>query len=284
MKCSECGSIKITFDERLGEKCCAECGLVLITGMFEETVSPVERGEGYNVKHSADKGKLGSIITGKGSSKFARSNQNRSRHIVAGIAHCNMVMASLKLPMNLSERIEKVYMELYRLHMLRSFTLEERATAIVFYVLKENGTPQSMKEVASEFQVNVNRSMKLVRKINQFFRNSIHYAHEDGAFLMQQTARKITDEPQFIYQCHKVMEHFEAKVITSDFNKGRCYYAAMSVIATEVFVRGYSCKYIAEKTGFHRTKIGKECKKILALIGIESVKELKGQELSKIGE
>ena len=61
-------------------------------------------------------------------------------------------------------------------------------------------------------------------------------------------------------------------------------YAAMSVIATEVFVRGYSCKYIAEKTGFHRTKIGKECKKILALIGVDSVKELKGQELSKIGE
>jgi transcription initiation factor TFIIIB Brf1 subunit/transcription initiation factor TFIIB len=285
MKCSDCGSTEIEFDERLGEKCCAECGLVIITGMFEETVSSLERGEDFNNKHSIDRGRLGSVIKGKGSSKFNRYGKNNpiSRHVLSGIAHCNMVMANLRLPLNLTERIEKIYMELYRNHVLKPYTLEERGTAIVFYALRENSTPHSLEDVSSEFQVNLKRTKKLIRKINQHYGNRIHNA-DNNAYLIEQTAKKITSEPLFIHQAYKVMEHFESKVISSDFNKGRCYYAAICVIATEIFVRGYSCKYISERTGFHRTKIGKECKKILSLVGYDSVKQLKGQPLETIGD
>ena len=285
MKCSECGSIETEFDERLGEKCCSDCGLVIITGMFEETVNSLERGDDFNAKHSIDRGRLGSVIKGKGSSKFNRYGKNNpiSRHILSGISHCNMVMSNLRLPINLTERIEKIYMELYRGHVLKPYTLEERGTAIVFYALRENSTPHTLEDVSSEFQVNIKRTKKLIRKINQHYGNRIHGA-DDSTYLIQQTARRVTTEPLFIHQANKVMQHFESRVITSDFNKGRCYYAAICVITTEIFVRGYSCKYISERTGFHRTKIGKECKKILALIGCNSVKQLKGQQLETIGE
>ena len=36
--CEECQSQNNEFDERLGETVCKDCGLVLITEMFEETV------------------------------------------------------------------------------------------------------------------------------------------------------------------------------------------------------------------------------------------------------
>ncbi len=284
MKCKECGSTEITFDERLGEKCCVECGLVIITGMFEETVNPIERGDNYSLKHSADKGRLGSLVTGKGASKYNRHNPVLPRNVINGITHCNMVMANLRLPINLTERIQKVYLELYNSHTLRNFTLEERATAIVYYLLKENRTPHPLKDVAKEFDVKLNRTKKLIRKINQFYRNSIHYSIDDSSYLIQQTARKITDEPQFVYQCNKVMQKFETLIVNSNFNKSRCYYAAICVLASTIFVRGYSCKFISEQTGFHRTKIGKECKNLLTLLGVESLKDIKGKELNKLGE
>jgi transcription initiation factor TFIIIB Brf1 subunit/transcription initiation factor TFIIB len=286
MKCKECDSTEIEFDERLGEKCCAGCGLVLVTGMFEETVHILNR-DG-DLKHSADKNidKLGSIITGKGSFKFNRGGKNSviARHITTGITQCKMVLGNLQLPVSLNFRIEKVYMELYRAHILRTFTLEERGTAIVYYLLKENRTPHSLKDVASEFKVNLKRTKKLIRKINQHYRNSIHYTSHDSNYLIQQMAGKVTSEPIFIYQANKVMEHFESKVIVSNFNKGRCYYAAICVMTSNIFVRKFSCKYIAERTGFHRNKITQEYKKILNLVGLDSIKQIKGKELEKIGE
>ena len=272
MNCIECGSKVFHFDERLGEKCCSDCGLVIIDGLFEETVS---QWKGQTLVRSADKGRLGSVSNSK--------YENVNRNIQAGIRHCRMVLSNLGLTLN-TERIDKVYMQLYRKHMFGSFTLEERATAVIYYLLKENGTPQSMKSVCSEFSVSMKRTAKLVRKINQFYRNAIHYGSNNGSFLIHQTARKILDEPLFLHQANKVMEHFEHKIITSDFNKGNTYYAALCLITSKVFVRGITCKSIAEKTGFTRNKVSKQAKAIIGIIGLSSVNELKGKELEKIGE
>ena len=55
--CEECQSQNNEFDERLGETVCKDCGLVLITEMFEETVHILDStGE---LVHSPDKNKLG---------------------------------------------------------------------------------------------------------------------------------------------------------------------------------------------------------------------------------
>ena len=39
MSCSECGEIETTYNEKIGETECVGCGLILITELFEETVS-----------------------------------------------------------------------------------------------------------------------------------------------------------------------------------------------------------------------------------------------------
>jgi len=269
MKCPECNSNENEFDERLGERCCSDCGLVLIKELFENTTSAWKANE---LIHSADRGHLGSV-----SNKY----DNVSSNIKLGISHCKMVLSFLGLSLN-SERIDKVYMELYRNHILRGFSFEERATAIVYYLLKENGTPQPLKKVKAEFSANTKRVNKLIRKINQFYRNSIHF-NNNNSFLIHQTARMVCDEPLFLHQANKVMEHFEV-VLPSFFNKNKTYFAAICVIASEVFVRGFSIKMISEKNGFSRNKVSKEVKRIIGIFGYVSVKELKGKELGKIGE
>ena len=113
MICDECGCKEQTFDETLGEKVCADCGLVLVTEMFEETVHLLDTVG--NLKHSADKGKLGSVITGKGSYKFNKFGKNSviPQYIQNGIMHCNMVIAQVAPNMGLKERVETLYMQLF---------------------------------------------------------------------------------------------------------------------------------------------------------------------------
>ena len=41
MKCSECGCLVFNYNERLGETECSDCGLVVVTELFEETVRMV---------------------------------------------------------------------------------------------------------------------------------------------------------------------------------------------------------------------------------------------------
>ena len=74
MKCVECGCLVFFYNERLGETECNDCGLLVATEMFEETVSPYKYGsDGLEGKaemiHSRDarNDRLGSIFRGKGS-------------------------------------------------------------------------------------------------------------------------------------------------------------------------------------------------------------------------
>ena len=61
--CIECSCTTSTFDERLGETVCDECGLVHIIRPFEETVSWISAKETYIPTKDNDSAKgLGSYI------------------------------------------------------------------------------------------------------------------------------------------------------------------------------------------------------------------------------
>lgn len=285
MICDECGCKENEYDEVLGEKVCKDCGLVLVTEMFEETVHILNKtGE---LKHSSDKGQLGSIITGKGSYKFNKFGKNSvmPKNVQNGIMHCNMVLASVAPQLELQPRVEKLYLDLLSKGIFGRSQYEARASAIVFYALKENGTPYTFKEVCSEFEPNQKVVKRLVRKINQIHRNSINYTPTNPQFVLTNLLTKVIDDVEFRSQCLKVLEHFEVVVQSSTFNKGRSYYACIIWITSKIYVRNDITKdMLSEKTGYSRWVIWRQTKSILNLIGLESVKEVKGKELSKIGE
>jgi|TARA_R100001463_G_scaffold14774_2_gene38772 transcription initiation factor TFIIIB Brf1 subunit/transcription initiation factor TFIIB len=278
--CEECRSQNNEFNERLGETVCKDCGLVLITEMFEETVHILDStGE---LVHSPDRNKLGSVITGKGSFKYNKYGMNSvlPKHIQNGIRFCNMVLANVAPNSSLQPRIEKLYIDCLNRNIFGRSQYEARATAVVYYALKENGTPHTIKDVCAEFNPNVKSVKRLVRKINQFHRNSINYKPINPQYALIQTLTKITDDMIFRNQCIRVLEYFETVVVNSTFNKGRSYYASIIWIAANVYVKDNITKErICEKTGFSRWIVWKQTKAILNLIGVELVEELKGKEL-----
>ena len=64
MRCDECGSRETSFDERLGERICDDCGLVIVVEQFEETVRGYTVGDFGNAR-TGDKGHLGSFTDKK---------------------------------------------------------------------------------------------------------------------------------------------------------------------------------------------------------------------------
>lgn len=285
MICHECGSNDREYNARLGEQICKDCGLVLVTEPFEETTHSLNKlGE---QRHSADRGVIGSVITGKGSYKFNKFGKNSvmPRSIQVGLMHCNMVLGTMAYGLGLKERVDKIYLDLFKKHVFGHTTYEVRATAIVYYALKENGTPHPFSDVGREFNPNLKSVKRLVRKINQHFRNKTNYLPSNPQYLLEQTLNKISTDLLLRQQCFKVLEHFEVIVSNNTFNKGRSYYVSIIWMTVNINVRNDITQTdISEKTGFSRWIIRRQTNAILQLVGIDSVESIKGKEINKIGE
>ena len=284
MKCTECGCEEIEFDEALGESACKDCGLVLITELFEESVHILD--SSGELKHSSDKGLLGSVIVGKGSYKFNKFGKDSvmPKHIQTGLMHCNMVIACNVPDMDMKERVETLYIELLNKGLLVSYSYEERATAVVYYALKENGTPRTFREICKEFTLKTKRVKRLVRKINQHYGNKVNCVPVNPNYMLSQTLSMITQDPTFKQQALKVLEAFESIINNSTHTKGTSYYAAVCWIASNVFLQDITRKHISETTGFSEWIIYRQTRSILGLIGVTSVKEVKGININEIGE
>lgn len=282
--CKECGITDSSFNEVMGEHVCNNCGLVLVTEMFEETVHILDASGELN--HTPDKGKLGSVITGKGSHKFNRFKSNiLPANIQQGLMHCSMVLSNFSPTPSMKDRVEKIYMEAYRKGLFGKFPYEDRATAVVYYALKERGTPLPMKVVMEEFEVIPKRVRKIVRKLNTLYRNQINYTEVNPAYQLEYHVLQISDDKKYLKQCLDVLARFEYIVSNSNYTKGKCYYAAICWITSNVFERkNPSRKEISKLCSFDENNIYKQTKSLLALIGKKSVKQLRGKEINKIGE
>ncbi len=280
MMCPECKSNNNSYDERLGETVCEDCGLVLVSGLFEETVHILDK-TGNSI-HSADKGHLGSIITGKGSFKFNKLNDNKS-HITAGITYCNMVLSSVSSSLVIKERVEEIYRELYlKLKGFKKYSYENRATAIVYYALKENGTPAELKEVCKEFEVQSKLVKKLIRKINTHYGNRINRVSIDPSYFLNKLLNKLTKDLSFHKECNQVLTVIES-LLSSDYNKSKSYYASICWITSNLFHRvEFTRTRISEVSGFNEKCLYIQTKSLLELLGFSNVKEIQGKDINKL--
>ena len=134
IRCEECGSRDTVFDERLGEHCCNDCGLVLITEIFEQTV--LSQDAKHNHIHSAEIGMLGS--TTSFNNKFSYHKSVLPKSVVDGLTHCNMVLSNVAPNMGLRQSVEELYLFFYNRGVFGKTSHEARATAVVYFALLEN--------------------------------------------------------------------------------------------------------------------------------------------------
>ena len=221
MKCVECGCLVFFYNERLGETECNDCGLIVATEMFEETVSAYRYGSDFagvsnnELIHNHDRQnhRLGSIVAGKGSDKFYLLNRFNNnvlpQNVTEGIHHCNMVWRTVAPQIDVRHRIEEVYIQLMNKSLFGKTTFEARATAVVYFVLLENGTEHSLKEVSQEFPDALKSARKLVRKIKQQIGpRRLNY---NPTFRINRTSKLITDDIVFQQHAEKALIFLRVK-------------------------------------------------------------------------
>ena len=281
MKCLECGMNEFSFNELLGETECVNCGLVVQSEPFEQSVRMVN--DGVSV-HSADKNRLGSVITGKGSYKYNKRGMNTDipSHITRGLSLCKMVLASIQENSSLKDRIEEVYLELHSKGIFGTHSLENRAVSVTYYVLLENKTPSPLKDIAKEFECNSKSTGKLVRKILSFYKHKKTDLIPNPDFLLSQTVAKITNDGFFLTLCQETMKGLEPILEKAQYNKTPSYYACIAWITKNINLYStITISKISKATGIHRATIYKNTKNIIALLGYTDVKQMKGKKIKE---
>ena len=183
MKCVECNCTTTTFDERMGETICADCGLILSVNIFEETsnsfsttTSKLGSYNGYNYYQNVDNVyKLGSIIERsdvKSKTDYAlRTNNIRMNHNDSE----NKVLVATGIYLSyynggkLKNEVVKKYRILKDEHLVRGLPLDDVAAGIVYYVLKERGVPVSLKDYSKKIKVPVKNIMRTSKRVTRKF-------------------------------------------------------------------------------------------------------------------
>ncbi len=181
MKCVECNCTTTTFDERMGETICADCGLILSVNIFEETTKTIfiqddgKSGSGGVYSRTSDLSKLGSIIERKDVKSKTdyslitnniRINHNDSENKV-------LVATGIYLSYYNGGKLKNEVIKKYRIlkdeHLVRGLPLDDVAAGIVYYVLKERGVPVSLKDYSKRTKVPIKNIMRTTKRVTRKF-------------------------------------------------------------------------------------------------------------------
>lgn len=259
--CAECGSSESEYSDRFGEQVCIDCGLVIIIEPFEQGI--IQFKDDVEVV-SKDFGRLGT------------SNDGFPRHIKKGLHFCNMALNAIAPQIKIHDRVSKLYIEVHNKGIFTSHSLEDRASAVVFYALRENNTPFSMVDVCSEYSSNPKNVFAIVRKINLNFRSRA-YRSTNHEFSIAREASKFRRGLEFENSCKKVLARLEANMDEIYFSRGKAYYASICWMASLLLSIKLTQREIAEKTGFSAQSINKKAKELCVLLGFEKTSEMKGK-------
>jgi len=267
MTCIECNENDFEYDERLGEKICKGCGFVEITERFEQSVS-MYNVDGELIREATFRNTLGTFNKGK--------YDSTETNIQVGLVYCNLVLSSIMINHPLRDRVEECYISCFRGNVFNNlYSYETRATALVYYVLKENNIPIKLSEVRKEFHCDMRKVNKLTRKIATHFGNSSVYAKNNIIRELDILSREILDTAEFIGLCQEL--HIALIPKLNNFTKGRTYCASICLIVATANCLNIKQKVIAEKSGYSMVTIRKQALELLSFIGFSSLSEIKGK-------
>lgn len=187
-QCIECKCNSSTFDVRLGERACDDCGLVCLTNPFEETVSWTERrGKGREIAHNRDTGgHLGSYIMSsdvKNRRDYTLRKDNiRTSPITSTDRHMYALSYNIlwkySMKAGLRERVPVYYQALQKNRILSGLNLETRAAGLTYFILKEAKVNISLKQHAIISLVSTSQIGKCAKKIAKFYRKSYIFSQQ----------------------------------------------------------------------------------------------------------
>jgi transcription initiation factor TFIIIB Brf1 subunit/transcription initiation factor TFIIB len=280
MKCLECQSTQNKFDEVLGELVCEECGLVLVTEPFEQgTYLQDNQGSIIRERWSSNLHEMG-LQTIKPKSLTFTQIENKA--VYKGVSMCRLLMASLKIPRTstIFTTVEELYLILYRKHTFSTAPLEDRAAALVYYCLKNESLPFTLKEVCAEYECNKKSVFRLSRKIAKEENNT-------GVFLIKECrpfaekyamllANELTHYPSYLGKVSQLSIYFDNILSKSNENIKPSTPAAYCSIVATMENMNITNKKIQSVSGIGHGAIGREVKRLLKIINANK-KQIKGK-------
>lgn len=273
--CIDCGTNEFNFDERLGEFACNNCGLVAVSEIVEDTTSGFSNGE---LVRSGDKGRLGSVIgnerfIGAGrlrrTSKTARGSFERSLSI--GITHCNMVLSELTdgvFSSELKESVAIYYKKVITAHLLKGYSYEVRATAIVFFALKEFGYSVTLNECATKTGVLVKPLFKCVRVVASYMRKPHLLSRRNAQTEMEKYVSLIDESREFIRDCSTIGAYLERHYDNTNRAITKSFFALTIYITSMIKNKSIKQVEIAKQIGVTTVTIRTNTKAILNELGM----------------
>ena len=282
MKCIECKSEKNTFDERLGETVCSECGLVLVQNIFEETTMLKTGGGVLNVASSASNRTwdLGSTIHrtdigrfGKNARKLfftQRHNNPLNESYLRMLKLSNMNLSSSNVPPSLKSRVNKYYQVLSKTQTLRTIPIENRAASLTYYILREAGIAVTIQKHSNVTKIPKNEISKYARTIAARLGKPWVFSQMNIEGLIQQAGSKLyLPNPEYVGDVSKLAENVNQKL---DMHGTQFTLATLSACfyLVSIFRReNYTQQESAKLVGTTEVSLRKNMKKVLALYNID---------------
>ncbi len=269
-KCLECKSNNFSIDVRMGELVCDDCGLVLVTEPFEQS----------SYSFNANGERIRESWKTPNTTVSMRSWGKTDKAIHTGIAMCKILLSSLSESKVLRERIESLYRTLYHKHVFTSSTLEDRSAALVYFLLREQNLPYSLKEVCREYDCVEKRVFKLSKKIaNHQGKTSIFLIRDSRPFA-EKHAHKFGDS-QFVSKVGRLAYHYDELVSKTGDNLRPSSSVVFCYIVSIAENMAVTQREIAEKTGISTKTIQKETRRLLKIKNINK-KQIEGKGIEWI--
>jgi len=257
MNCKECNG-KCEYDEKMGEQVCADCGFVMVQGMFEETVSNFDSDGNFTNEITRS---LGSIIGGR--SKLKRLQQPTNSHSKT-IQYLLAISAEFSTTAKIRDEMVNNYMTLFRNHQFRGYNIDERVAAVVFFTFKENNRALKLKKIAEKCDAKPNRASKLARKISRHFGRPWVLSQIDFSGEIERIVKEMGKEQNFIWDCNKVHMYLSPICEGCNITRNASYIGAVIYITSVLRNEGLSQADVRKATNsYHSITRYREIKKRL---------------------
>tara|TARA_R100000742_G_C4272316_1_gene91466 strand:- start:799 stop:1701 length:903 start_codon:yes stop_codon:yes gene_type:complete len=282
VKCIECESERNIFDERLGEKVCLDCGLVLVKNIFENTI----KGSDYDLTSREYKGApnkswdLGSTIHKSDVNRFGvtgrklfftqKFNNPLNESYLRMLKVSQMNLSYYNVDSVLKSRVSKYYNLLLKSQTFRSVPIDNRAASLTYFILREAGIAVTVQKHSEITKIPRNEISKYARVIASKLRKPWIFSQINIEGLIQEVGSKLyLPNPEYIGDVSKLSEHVHRKLDMHSIQFTTATLSACFYLVSIFRRENYTQHEIATLVGTTEVSLRKNMKKILSLYNID---------------
>ena len=210
--CKECGCKDFTFIEKLGERTCDDCGLVVVVNPFEETTHIISLHD--DDKRGITIGRLGSYINKQDSygsknryslyREHIRSQPESETDRVAKLL-INTTLSYYNSGRDIKNRTLAYYKSMCRERLFRGSSVERRCAGLTYYVLKEIGIVCNIQDHAKYTKIKQSDISKMARRIARHQRKAHVFINDNHIQKANVLLDKIDKETSRYYRSSVLM-------------------------------------------------------------------------------